>query len=248
MNGLIISYHLLKAQLLNTYANFKSLFKSKPKLNETVCYTSEVNVSNYYLLNLLKEIKVIDFKTKEIKSYSDILEILNEYADIKTIFVSTFIQNTIINVAKKYPNHIIYIEDFNPDKLLIKVHLVDINVFKEIFVINDQAHKESFDAILKHDDCIGFKIMKSSDNQGYKLIEQRFIDNNIKYDQVVQLTTSFKSIQDIIGNHNELNLYYLNETFTNKIKNELPNINNQIIDVLLSSKPIDDFIILNKIL
>lgn len=248
MNSLIISYHILKAQFKNMISNIKSMFKSKPKLDQKPCYTSEVEIANYYILNLLKEIKVIDFNSKTFNSYNNMLQILDAYPAIKTIFISTFVQNTIIKMHEKYPNHLIYIEDFNPSKLIIKTHLIDIKVFKEIFVISDPKHRELFQEIIEDPDTIGLKIVESSDNQGYSLLEQKYTNGVVSYDKVIQANSSLKSIFDIINNNKDVMLYYMNETFTNKVIQELPNINNQILDVLLSGKPIDDFIIINKIL
>ena len=248
MNSLIISYHLIKAQLKNMVSNIKSLFKSKPKLDQKPCYTSEVNIANYYILNLLNQIKVVDFNSKAINAYQNILQILDEYPAIKTIFISTFIQNTIIKMNEKYPNHLIYIEDFNPTKLIIKVHLIDIKIFKEIFIISEKSHLSMFQEIIDNPTTIGLKIIKSSSNQGYSVLAQKYVNNTVEYDKVVSANSSLTSIFDIINNHGDVTLYYLNETFTNKVMNELPNINNQILEVLLSGKPIDDFIITNKIL
>jgi len=250
MNLIRILYYSLKMTLQNIILKIKEIFKSKPKKISTVCFTTECSVAGYHIINLLKEIKLVNFKDKVVESYPTLLEIFEKYPELKSVYHSVLIQNILSYLIEKYPNNFVYIEEFDKNPLVIKVHLFNKDVFEKIFVIPEHRQK------LENDAIISITYAGKEQNTyifGIKVLNET--DMSIMPADVIRTLSNFKSILDIVNadindSTKEINFYLLNESFNKLLKQRINNYqnNDDIIKTILGDKDLDEFIIYNKIL
>jgi len=248
MNFFKILYYSLKMSISNMILKIKEFFKKKPKPKLTQCYISEAELLAFHVINLLREIKVVDFKEKLVNTFKDFNEVFESYPSIKTVYYSVMLQNVLKRLSEKNQNMIINIQDFPKNLLVFKVHMLNLDIFGKLFVIPE--HQDKFNT-MKNSIVMMEYIGKDGNNY---ILALKTVDKDGKIIPIdtVRTLTNFKSIIDIItdGKDEEFSLYVLNEKFINFINEKINKYknNDEILNTILVEKDIDDFIIENKII
>jgi len=249
MNFFKILYYSLKMSMSNIGLKFKEFFKKNKKAKLTECYISEAELLSYHIINLLKEVKVVDFKENVVNTFADFNEVFKNYDNIKTIYYSIMLQNVLKRLSEKNKNSIINVQDFKDNLMVFKIHELNLDIFSKLFVIPE--HKEKFESL--KNSIIMMDYLGKEDNN--HILSLKTVDENgqiINIDTVRTLS-NFKSIIDIItkdSDNTDFSLYVLNDKFMEFVTKKIDTYNNNdaIINSILMNKNLDDFIIENKII